>query len=458
MSKSKVRIDQHLRQHQVSEQQIRLLDMLRLSGTELADKIDSEIEENPALEEEVSQEEVIEQLDDRSTSHSAFSYSDTERTFDLNRIASHQSAQEQLRNQLGFLSLPGIEQHIGEQIIGNLDGDGYLRRPLEAVVNDLQKVAIQVDVAKVEAVLSKIQRLEPGGIAARNLQECLLLQLEQIDEAEPVIIARRVVSDYYEALSKRHFAQITHKLSCSEAMMKDALRLISRLNPKPGGAVAGNEHVIRRQLPDFIVTIENDQVMVHLQNQPLKKMHVSRSYLNMLRAVQTKKDVRNQETLAFIQQKIASAKWFKQAIFQREQTLLSTARIIVQKQMPFFLSGDPMKLAPLVLQDVATPLGVGVSTVSRIVNNKRIETAFGVFLLRYFFAQGIPKQDKAQVSSRSVKTLLEQFIQKEDKKHPFSDERLQSMLKEKGFVIARRTVAKYRELLRLPVARLRKAW
>ena len=297
--------------------------------------------------------------------------------------------QEQLHSQLGFLGLSSREQLIGEQLIGSLDETGYLRRELAAIALDLRKMGLEAEVTEIKAVLKKVHTLEPAGIGARDLRECLLLQLNQQADQKNAATARRVLEERYEDFTKKHFSKIAKRLRLSEEEMQAALELIRHLNPKPGEAATSNQAATNTQLPDFLLQGGGEQLDVQLQQQPWQHLRINRRYLQLQEQLQPKKDPRSQETRSFIQKHIDNAKGFMQALRQREQTLLGTARVIVARQVRFLRSGDPMQLQPLRLKDVAAKVGVDVSTISRIVNNKRIQTSFGVFALRYFFTQRV---------------------------------------------------------------------
>ena len=465
MPRSRTQIAQQQRHQQISQQQIRLLELLQLSGAELESRIESELAENPTLEEneevpEEGEEENTELLSYYRGTSSISSDRESKESSLEQRMSAFPSLQEQLRRQIGFLSLSAREKKIGEQIIGSLDEDGYLRRELFAVAVDLRKIGLEVSISEIEDALQKVQTCEPAGIAARDLRECLLLQLVQLPEQKAVKDACLVLEKYYEDFTKKHFSQVAKRLKLSKEDMQAALRLILRLNPKPGETNTSSQPALETQLPDFVLRISAKKIEVQLQHPPLQRVRISRAYLQLLQHLQKrkKKDSRSQETITFIQKRVSTAKWFLQALQQREQTLLHTARIIVEHQLRFLQSGDPVKLRPLILKDVAQKVGMDVSTISRIVNNKCIQTPFGLFPLRYFFTQGVAVSEDKQISSRALKTMISQLIDNEDKQRPLPDATLQQLLKEKGLLIARRTVAKYREQLHIPVARLRKTW
>ena len=435
------------------------MELLQLSNGELEERVKSELEENPALAEEepsqVATEMTPEYRGYEQITPFSSAISDKE-----THVASHQSLQEQLHAQLGFLALAPNQVQIGQQIIGSLDADGYLRRPFGSISIDLRKTGLQVAISEIATVLNKIQSFDPPGIAARDLQECLLLQLAQQPAHPHVGIAQDILAHHYENFTKKHFTQIAHKLKRTEEEIREGLRVIQRLNPKPGNSMGTNQPAAVQQLPDFILHEKNNTLSVQLQYPSVRNIHVSSTYTKLLQGLQSAqaKKTHHKETIVFIQKKIEAARSFLQALHQRKETLLSTARMIVKKQRAFMHSGDPMHLKPLVLKNVAQQLQVDISTISRIVNNKRIQTPFGIFSLRYFFSQSISKTGAEQVSNRVVKTLLQQIVENEDKKQPLSDENLQGRLQRRGYTVARRTVTKYREQLHIPVARMRKSW
>jgi len=377
-------------------------------------------------------------------------------------IATASTLHETLMTQLGFLGLDERQTAIGKQLIGSIEGDGYIRRELESIVNDLAfSQQIDTNLEEVESILKKIQSFDPAGIAARNLQECLLLQLERMDDGQDVdvIVGKRIISECYEEFTKKHYAKILKKLDLDdEDYIKDAIELIVRLNPKPGGetstGLVKNQYVI----PDFILTNNNGKIEVALNSRNAPELRVSRSYNEMFQAYDKsdKKDKKLKEAVSFVKQKLDAARWFIDAIKQRQQTLLRTMRAIVEFQYDYFLDGDETKLKPMILKDIAGMIGMDISTVSRVASSKTVQTDFGTFPLKYFFSEGIATDSGEEASSREVKQIIKDLISQEDKNKPYSDDKLEEMLNEKGYNIARRTVAKYREQLNIPVARLRR--
>jgi RNA polymerase sigma-54 factor len=373
-------------------------------------------------------------------------------------IATLSTLTDSLLSQLGFEKLTEKQQTIGRQLIGSIDSDGYIRRDLEAIVNDLAFTQnVDTTVEEVEEVLHVIQGFDPPGIAARTLQECLLLQLDRKDHSNPAVVnAIRILDDNFEEFTKKHYDKIQKRLNVTEEEMKDAVNLITRLNPKPGGA-SGD---VRTQylIPDFMLTNNNGKLELSLNSRNAPELKISRSYAEMLDTYDksNKKDKAMRETVSFVKQKLDAAKWFIDAIKQRQQTLLKTMNAIIQYQYDFFLTGDESKLKPMILKDIANMIGMDISTVSRVANSKAVQAEFGIYPLKYFFSEGITTESGEDASSREVKHILKEFIEGEDKRSPLSDDKLEKMLNDRGYNIARRTVAKYREQLNIPVARLRK--
>jgi RNA polymerase sigma-54 factor len=367
---------------------------------------------------------------------------------------------DQLIQQLGYLRLDDLRYQIGLQIIGSIDEDGYLRRELSSVANDLAfSQSLLITPQQVEEVLLMIHQFDPPGIAARNLQECLLLQLERRPGAPAVNdLALRIIEDCFDEFTRKHYDKIQRKLDVEDYdELKEAIRLITHLNPKPGeSGLSGGAapHV----LPDFLVTQVAGKLDLTLNSRNAPELRVSRQYAEMLDtyAKSDKKSRVARDTVTFVKQKLDSARWFIDALKQRQQTLLKVMEAILQFQYDFFLEGDEARLHPMILKDIADVVEMDISTVSRVANSKYVQTEFGVFPLKFFFSEGIQNDAGEDVSTREVKQVLRLMIEAEDKAHPLSDEKLEELLAEKGFPIARRTVAKYREQLNLPVARLRK--
>ncbi|MGB0850653.1 MAG: RNA polymerase factor sigma-54, partial [Bacteroidia bacterium] len=348
------------------------------------------------------------------------------------------------------------------QIIGTLDDDGYLRRPLSAIKNDLLFTQnIRTDVETLEKILAYIQALDPPGVGARDLKECLLLQIKRKQDVSnnPVYkLAYRVIDEMMEDFSKKHYSKILKKFDISEDYLRETLDFISKLNPKP--AQSGSEGAVSKDfiIPDFIVKENYGQLEVSLNSKNAPELRVSKSYSETLKSYEASKDKTKsqKDAVQYIKQKLDGAKWFIDSVKQRQNTLLTTMRKIVELQHDFFTSGDETDLRPMILKDIAEGIGMDISTISRVASSKYVETDFGIFLLKDFFTEGITTEDGGEVSNREVKNILKKAIDEEDKKKPLTDEALKNILRDKGYKIARRTVAKYREQLNLPVARLRK--
>ncbi|NBB30851.1 RNA polymerase factor sigma-54 [Cellulophaga sp. BC115SP] len=485
----KLSLNQSLQQR-LSPQQIQFIKLLQIPTFELAARIEEELEINPALEEgmemdndvQEQKEEFDEEFDDFKEDEFA-DYEDRDLDIDSYLhddysgykmqgdgnggeeeekempIMMVESLTDHLNTQLGFLRLDETKETIGKQIIGSIEADGYIRRPLQAIVNDLAFTqGVYTSIEEVEEVLRAIQTFDPAGIAARDLKECLLLQLDRKPQSEPRIQdAIRIVDEYFEEFSKKHYEKIQKRLNISDEAMKEAISLITKLNPKPG-ASDDDSSVTQFLMPDFILTNNNGKLEIFLNSKNAPELRVSTSFHEMLETYD-KSDKNNKsikETVTFIKQKLDSAKWFIDAIKQRQQTLLKTMQAIVDYQKEFFLSGDESKLKPMILKDIANEIEMDISTVSRVASSKSVQTEFGLYLLKYFFSEGISTESGEDASSREVKNILKELIENEPKKSPLSDDKLEKYLNEKGYNIARRTVAKYREQLNIPVARLRK--
>lgn len=476
----------------ISPQQIQFIKLLQIPTATLDMRIKEELEINPALEDGRMEEDYSRINDeysgmdspdgddygnDRGSADDDFniedfiSEGDDIRTRDLPRghdddddyevpVIQMKSFYDQLHDQLGLLTLGEREEEIAKHLIGSLDEDGYLRRAVPAIVNDLAfRHNLRTTTDEVESILRKVQRFDPAGIGARDLQECLILQLERREQTEEVAHAITLLRDYFEEFTKKHFARLKSVLGISEEMLKEVYTLITKLNPKPGESqtVVKHEYII----PDFQLTVKDGELEIKLNGRNAPDLKVSRSYIKMYEeykdAQKKRKDASTKETLDFVKQKIESAQWFIDALKQRQFTLLNTMYAIAEKQQEFFLSGgDEKKLRPMILKDIADEIQMDISTVSRVANSKYIDTEWGIYPLKYFFTEGIATESGEEVSNREVKRILSDLIENEDKRKPLSDDKLSEILHEQGYPIARRTVAKYREQLNLPVARLRK--
>ena len=481
----KLGLNQSLGQ-KLSPQQIQFIKLLQIPTAELDTRIEQELEVNPALEEGRDEEEAPVASDDDFEDpdndpedyseeisiedyiaeeefngykmHGDGNYSDEEdKTMPMPTTV---SMTEQLITQLSFLGLDERRERIGLQLIGSIESDGYIRRDLEAIINDLAfSQNIDTDLEEVEQILGWIQKFDPPGIAARDLQECLLLQLERRSDRDRYTCAAiEIIEEHFKEFTKKHYDKICRKLGVDENTLKEAISIITRLNPKPGGS--GPDVLARTQyiIPDFILENDDGKLELSLNSRNAPELKISRSYSNMLQAYDksNKKDKKLKETVTFVKQKLDSAKWFIDAIKQRQQTLLNTMETIIKYQYDFFLEGDESKLRPMILKDIASEIGMDISTVSRVANSKSVQTEYGVYPLKYFFSEGIATDSGEDVSSREVKNYLKELVDNEEKRKPLSDDKLEKLLKDKGYNIARRTVAKYREQLQIPVARLRK--
>jgi RNA polymerase sigma-54 factor len=484
----KLNLSQSLQQ-KLSPQQIQFIKLLQVPTAELENRIEEELELNPVLEEgsDSEEEETFSEAEQQTaepeepaTASDDIDIKDYLRDDDYNSYKTQTegdgeddddrempvpmgtSLHETLMTQLGFLGLNDRQLIIGKQLIGSIEEDGYIRRDMESIANDLAfSQGVDTNLEEVESILKRIQSFDPAGIAARNLQECLLLQLERMDDGQDVdvIVGKRIINECYEEFTKKHYDKILKKLDLDdEDYIRDAIELIVRLNPKPGGEVSSGGVKNQYVIPDFILTNNNGKLELALNSRNAPELRISRNYTEMFKAYDKsdKKDKKLKEAVSFVKQKLDAAKWFIDAIKQRQHTLLRTMQAIVNFQYDYFLEGDETKLRPMILKDIAQIINMDISTVSRVASSKTIQTDFGVFPLKYFFSEGIATDSGEEVSSREVKQIIRDLIQSEDKKKPLSDDKLEDLLNEKGYNIARRTVAKYREQLNIPVARLRK--
>ncbi len=472
----------------LSPQQIQFIKLLQVPTASLDTRIKEELEENPALEDGslTNLSDPIEEYPDKDADDDYASQEDSfEEEFSVEEyiqednlndyggnyggddedqqkeipIAIQDSFFEKLQNQLDLLALDDKKYLIGNQIIGSLDDDGYLRRPILSLIDDLAfSQNVMTEENEVEEMLAVIQEFEPAGIGARDLQECLLIQLRKKDQTNPIVLkATEVVKHYLDEFTKKHYDKIEKQLNVDSNELKDIINEILKLNPKPGdsGAVAGKQlHII----PDFHITNNDGVLHLTLNGRNAPELRVSRSYQDMFEHYEKaeKTDKKMKEAVQFVKQKLDSAKWFIDAIKQRQQTLLRTMNAIMEFQHDYFLTGDDRMLKPMILKDIADRIDMDISTVSRVANSKYVQTDFGTFLLKSFFSEAIQTETGEEVSNKEVKKILEECIANENKRKPLADEKLTEILKEKGYNIARRTVAKYREAMNIPVARLRK--
>ena len=479
----------------LSPQQIQLMKLLQIPTANLEERIKEELEENPALEvtEEGFEESAFEEGKDEFTAEgeeyekdgSAEEYDnidisdyvsegdddiadyklrdDNYPDSDENKTLPFKvetSFHDLLLDQLGMLNLDEKNFKVAEQIVGSIDDDGYLRRELSSIVDDLAfRQNINSTEEEITEIIRQIQQFDPPGICARDLKECLLLQLRrQLIDGRDVALATQVLEKYFEEFTKKHYEKIQRGLGLNDEQLKEVINTIIKLNPKPGGNVGGINKAESYIVPDFFIFNNSGKLELTLNAKNAPDLRISEGYREMLKEYDkgSKKDKRQKEAVLFIKQKIDSAKWFIDMIKQRQHTLLSTMEAIMNYQRQFFLSGDETNLKPMILKDIAEVTGLDISTVSRVANSKFVQTEFGTYRLKFFFSESLSTDTGEEVSTREVKKILSDLIEAEDKRKPLSDERLTELLQEKGYNIARRTVAKYREQLNIPVARLRK--
>ena len=451
-----------LRQNQsqkLTPQQIQFIKLLQLSNSNIESEIKKELEDNPALEENEKNEDI------EIESNQEFNYSQRsnkeQTTYSReNNISNIESFRENLLKQINFLKLEKDESLIANQIIGTLENDGYLRRDIESIIDDIAlSENIEFTRNKIESVLSKIQSLEPAGIAARNLEECLILQIDDVDNLSTTQeLAKEIITDFFDEFKNKKFEKIYNKFSESKDEINKAFDFIKTLNPKPSGGLE-DSNVTEYLIPDFIIKKNNDELVVNLAYGS-KPININKSYITIYEDLkrQKNKDSNSKESIEFVKKKIEKAQWFVDALNQRNSTLLKTMNTIVEIQKIFFDSGDENDLKPMILKDIAEIIKMDISTVSRIVKSKVAQTDFGIFPLRYFFSESTIKKDDELVSSKVAKNYLQEIVNKEDKSSPFSDEKLEKILNENGYKVARRTISKYREQLGIPAARLRKEY
>ena len=465
----------------LSPQQIQLMKLLQVPTIELEQRIKQEIEENPALEEgeqDKETEEIIsdepreDQNDDNRDDFDINNYLDDDvpdyrlhaRNYSADDdekaipLAGGKTFQEVLQNQVSLRIKDEKQQIIAYHIIGNLDDSGYLRREIFNIVDDLAfSQNINTSEKEIEEVLSIIQALEPAGVGARDLKECLLIQLRKKQKTIPIKTAEVILEKFFEEFIKKHYKKITTRLDIEENDVKEAIDEIVKLNPKPGNSLIETNKSFHQIIPDFIITEHDGEISLELNTRNAPQLKVSKQYAEMLRGYeQSKRTERDKEAILFVKQKIDSAKWFIDAIKQRQHTLLVTMEAIMNYQKDFFHTGDETKLKPMILKDIAEIVNMDISTISRVANSKHVSTPYGTYLLKYFFSESLSTESGQEVSTREVKRILQDAIDQEDKRKPLTDDKLTALMKDKGYNIARRTIAKYREQLNIPVARLRK--
>jgi len=474
---------QHKLLQKLSPQQIQMIKLLEIPAIQLEQRIKKELEENPVLEEgseeapyedqEVSKEEQGEQQDEFSLEDymqddeipsyrlNAQNYSADDKRDEI-PFSMGNTFREQLKSQLGLRKLSEEQEVLAEYILGNIDDDGYLRRELEAIADDLAfSMGMETSYESLHGVLMILQELDPAGVGARSLQECLLLQIERKDLENPVtVLAQNILKNHFGEFTNKHYDKIIQRLNISEPELKQALDEILRLNPKPGGAIGDSQgksfhHIV----PDFILEESEGDLKLYLNSNNVPELKVSRTYSDMFESYSANKGSASKDekdAITFVKQKLDSAKWFIDAIKQRQNTMLLTMNAILEYQTEYFYEGDEARMRPMILKDIAEMTELDISTISRVANSKYIQTHFGIYALKFFFSEGMQTESGEEVSTREIKKILRECIESEEKRKPLTDDKLMAILNEKGYPIARRTVAKYREQLGLPVARLRK--
>ncbi len=469
----------------LSPQQIQLMKLIQLPTQAFEQRLKQELEENPALER--GKENATEDFDD-TYSDQDFGDNEQIKADDINvddylsddEIPSYRlhannysgddesktipyaagtSFTQQLTDQLNTFRLNDNDYQIAKFLIGSIDDSGYIRRPMLDLMDDLAFTQnIYTDIETIENVLNVVQQLDPPGVGARDLQECLLIQLQRKVQTPNTELAAAMIENAFEQFTKKHYQKLLKKFSITEIQLKDAIIEIERLNPKPGSSFSNNLRSIGHVVPDFTIKIIDGELELSLNGRNAPELHVSKSYNEMLLGYKASKEKSKaqKEAVLFIKQKLDAAKWFIDAIRQRQQTLLLTMSAIMHYQKDYFLSGDEEQLRPMILKDIADEVDMDVSTISRVANSKYVDTPYGTKLIKEFFSESMTNDQGEEVSTREIKSILKTVISEEDKKKPLTDEKLAKILKEKGYPIARRTVAKYREQLDLPVARLRK--
>ncbi len=468
----------------LSPQQIQLMKLLQVPTIALEQRIKEELESNPALEEGLD----LDKVNDQDEYQDDYDDENKRDDFDLSEYISDdevpsyktsvrnsgpdedeksmplsmgKSFHELLTTQLGLLKLSEDEKMVAEHLIGNLDDAGYLRRDITSIIDDLAFYQNSMtDEEELEKLLSVIQGMEPAGVGARDLQECLLIQIKRKNRSDlNVYLAEKIIEKSFEEFTKKHYQKIIKKFEVTEEELRLALDEILKLNPKPGGSMNETQRVSQAVVPDFHLTIEDGELHLILNSRNAPDLKVSREYKNLLQGYQAQKEEATKsqkDAVLFVKQKLDSAKWFIDAIKQRQKTLLNTMQTIIDLQQDYFMTGDETKIKPMILKDIADKIDMDISTVSRVASSKYIQTPYGTFLLKTFFSESMQNSDGEEVSTREIKKILQDTIVVEDKKRPLTDEKLAQVLKQKGYPIARRTVAKYREQLSIPVGRLRK--
>ena len=458
-------------QQRLSPLQILTIKLMELPVQELEQRVRNELEENPVLDDtpdpdkERSDDEVRDvSLDEIQEDDYVPAYKTRVNNWgkdprpEYNTFSVKESFSQSLEDQLGFRNLDERAQMIGRFLIGSLDSDGYLRRDISSLVDDMAfRMGVNVSEEEMEAVLKVIQEFEPAGVGARNLRECLLLQLDAKQPTEDVRNARRILEEQFQEFSNRHFQKVMSRLGLDEQSLKRAMACITKLNPAPGGQIDDSYNDQAQQVvPDFVLSEKDGTLSFTMPRFNIPELRVNRKYAEMLMDAKNGSSREQKEAVTFVKQKLDSAKWFVEALKQRQNTLQKTMQAILDYQHDFFLDGDESNLRPMVLKDIAEVTGFDISTISRVVNSKYIETHFGIFPLKYFFSEGMENSDGDEVSTRELKKALQECVDAEDKRKPLTDEQLVEQMTKRGYKVARRTIAKYRSQLGIPHASWRK--
>ena len=455
----------------LSPLQIQTIKLIELPIQELEQRVKAELEENPVLDDSPAPEKEDGDDEPRDVSIDEMDADDPIPSYKLrvnnygkderpqyNTFSVKESFTQSLMEQLGYRNLSKHDHDVAAFIIGSLDEDGYLRRDVESIVDDLAfRANIESDSEEVERLLSLIQEFEPAGVGARDLRECLLLQLRVQNQTREVQLAQTIIKDYFQEFSNKNFQKILARLGLTEEEMKGVISRIVKLNPSPGGQIDDSYNDQAQQIvPDFVLDIEGGEMRLSMPRFSIPEIRVNKKYADLLADAQGSSDRQRKEAATFVKQKLDSAKWFVEALKQRQNTLRSTMEAILEYQRDYFMDGDESHLKPMVLKDIAERTGFDISTISRVVNSKYIETHFGIFPLKYFFSEGLENQEGEEVSTRELKKALKDCVDTEDKRKPLTDDQLVAEMGKKGYKVARRTIAKYRDQLDIPKARLRK--
>ena len=455
----------------LSPLQIQTIKLIELPQQELEQRIRKELEENPVLDEELPSNDEEEQAprevslsdykeDDYVPSYRLRSdlYNRNEERPQYNTFSVKESFTQSLKDQLGYRNLTEHQYSVASFLIGSLDDDGYLRRSLDTIVDDLSfRANVETDEQEVEQMLKVIQEFEPAGVGARNLQECLLLQMKTVRKSPEAELAVKILKHYFSEFSNKHYHKIMSRMGISQEELKAAMSKILKLNPSPGGQIDDTYSDQAQQIiPDFLLEYRDGKLLLSMPRFSVPELKVNKKYAELLMEAANSSEREKKEAATFVKKKLDSAKWFVEAIKQRHNTLSHTMQAIVDYQREYFMDGEETHLKPMVLKDIAEKTGFDISTISRVVNSKYIETHFGIFSLKYFFSEGLENQEGEEVSTRELKKVLQECVDTENKRKPLTDDELVDIMSEKGYKVARRTIAKYRDQLGIPKARLRK--